>query len=54
VFNCIIGQYLNLYNQEAIDKYGEIQRRKEIALKKNKLNQKMNGANGSDERLGQS
>ena len=24
VFNCITGQYLNLYNEEVIDKYAEI------------------------------
>jgi hypothetical protein len=28
VFNCITGQYLNLYNEEVIDKFAEIQRRK--------------------------
>lgn len=54
VFNCITGQYLNLYNEEAIDKYAEIQRRREIVMKKNKEYQQWKGGNGSDERLGQS
>ena len=54
VFNCITGQYLNLYNEEAIDKYAEIQRRREIVMKKNKEYQQWKGSNGSDERLGHS
>ncbi len=54
VFNCITGQYLNLYNEEAIDKYAEIQRQKDIGMKKNKLYQQWNGGNGSDERLSHS